>query len=53
MKDRAEQGRRRSDGDVNVGREERKSGADTHTKHGDAGENLFIVMSFLFLIGQL
>lgn len=37
-----------------MGREERKSGTQTHThKHGDAGENLFIVMSFLFLIGQL
>lgn len=56
MKDGAEQGRRLGDGDVNVGREERKSCTHTHThtqKHGDAGENLFIVMSFLFLIGQL
>lgn len=34
MKDRAEHGRRRSDGDVNVGWEEKKSGthACTHTK---------------------
>lgn len=41
MKDREEQGRRQSDGDVNVGREERKSGAHTHTQSMETLEKIF------------
>lgn len=37
-----------------LGRVKKKWHTHAHTqRHGDAGENLFIVMSFLFLIGQL
>lgn len=47
MKDRAEQGWRRSDGEVNVGREGRRK-----WRAGKSVRDLFIVMSLLFPIGS-
>lgn len=49
MKDRAEQGWRRSDGEVNVGREERRRKWRAGTS---VREDLFIVMSLLFPTGS-